>query len=120
MSDGGALFVTDSLAVRLQNSVFDGNTAHARGGGMMLQQRSRTTADNVVMAANTARSGGAAYVAAGSALRCNGCHVAANKATATGGAFAVDGAYVSELTELSLHRSAVTANTARVAAGECA
>ena len=111
------MYVTDSLSVTLHNSVVDGNEAQARGGGVLLQQRSKAVLKGVTVCGNTARTGGAAYVASGSVMHCTECSVVSNDAESRGGAVAVDGARAATRTELALHRSTLVDNAAVVAAG---
>ena len=117
VSDGGGLFVTDSLAVAMVSSVLDDNRAEARGGGLLLQQRARVKLVEVVLAHNEARSGAAAFIATDSELHCDECEVVGNTAASMGGAFAVDGVRTMVRTMASLSRSVVMANSAVVAAG---
>lgn len=117
VSDGGGLFVTDSLAVTMVSSILDENRAEARGGGLLLQQRARVTLAEVVLAHNEARAGAALFIATDSELHCDECGVVGNTAASMGGAFAVDGVRTVVRTMASLTRSVVMANSAVVAAG---
>lgn len=89
LSDGGGLSQTDSVDFTLHRVVLHNNAAKGRGGGLIVQQRSRANLTKVVLLGNHAERGGAAFVALNSIVSLN-ASVLMNNSAAEGGAIAVD------------------------------